>query len=111
MIVKARAKHLRVSPTKVRPVISLIRGRDVISSQSILMHINRGSTKMVSKVLKSAVTSAKEKGLAEDQLYISKIIADQGPAWKRFRAAAFGRATGILKKSTHLTIELDVITK
>ena len=54
---------------------------------------------------------AKEKGLTEDQLFVSKITADQGPTWKRFRAAAFGRATGILKKTTHLTIELDLITK
>ncbi len=66
---------------------------------------------MVAKVLNSAISNAKQKGLSEDQLYISKIVADQGPSWKRFRAAAFGRATGILKKTTHLTIELDLITK
>ena len=53
----------------------------------------------------------KAKGLSEDQLYISKITADQGPVWKRFRAASFGRAAGIRKKTTHLVIELDLITK
>ena len=66
---------------------------------------------MISKVLNSAVDNAKQKGLMEDQLFISRIVADQGPSWKRFRAASFGRATPILKKTTHLTIELDLKTK
>jgi large subunit ribosomal protein L22 len=52
-----------------------------------------------------------KKVLVEDQLYISKITADQGPMWKRFRAASMGRATPILKRTTHITIELDLITK
>ncbi|MCA9405564.1 MAG: 50S ribosomal protein L22 [Candidatus Omnitrophica bacterium] len=111
MIAKASVKYVRVSPTKVRPVIDMIRGKDVRSSQAMLTVINKGSTKMVSKVLKSAVSNAKQKGLTEDQLYVSKIYADQGAVWKRWRAASFGRATGVLKKTTHLTIELDLITK
>ncbi len=111
MIAQATAKYVRVSPTKVRPVIDLIRGKSVEKSFGILTHANKGSTKLISKVLNSALSNAKQKGLTEDQLYISKIIADQGPAWKRFRAAAFGRATRILKKTTHLTVELDLIKK
>lgn len=111
MIAQAKGRYFRVSPTKVRPVINLIRGKQVLPSLAILTHVNKGSTKMVAKVLNSAISNAKQKGLSEDQLYISKIVADQGPSWKRFRAAAFGRATGILKKTTHLTIELDLITK
>ncbi|MCA9408143.1 MAG: 50S ribosomal protein L22 [Candidatus Omnitrophica bacterium] len=100
-----------MSPTKVRQVIDLIRGRDVSSSLAILRHVNKASTKTIGKILESAISNAKQKGLNEDQLYVSKIVADQGPSWKRFRAAAFGRATGILKKTTHLTIELDLLTK
>jgi len=111
MIAKAKAKYLRISPTKIRPVIDLIRGRDVPSSQVLLMHVNKRATGLIKKVLHSALSNAKEKGLMEDQLYISRIIADQGPSWQRFRAAAFGRATGIVKKTTHLTIELDLKTK
>jgi large subunit ribosomal protein L22 len=111
MIAVAKSKYMRVSPTKVRQVIDLIRGKDVNTSISILMHVNKGFRDKIKKVLDSAINNAKQKGLSEDQLFISRIIADQGPTWKRFRAVAFGRATRILKKTTHLTIELDVITK
>ena len=110
-IAKAKGRFLRLSPTKVRPVINLIRGKNVLDSQAILSHAKRGSTKVVQKVLDSAVSNAKSKGLSEDQLFISRITADPGPTMKRWRAAAFGRATGILKRTTHLTIELDLITK
>ena len=96
---------------KVRQVIDLIRGKDIPTSLAVLTHTHKGSCRFVSKVLHSAVSSAKLKGLTEEQLFISKIMADQGPSAKRFRSAAFGRATPILKRMTHLTIELDVITK
>lgn len=111
MIAQAKGRYFRVSPAKLRLVINLIRGKSVLPSLAILTHVNKGSTKMITKVLNSAINNAKQKGLSEDQLFISKIVADQGPSWKRFRAAAFGRATGILKRTSHLTIELDLITK
>lgn len=111
MIALARARYTRISPTKVRQVIDLIRGKDVISSLAILAHVHKVATKMITKVLNAAVSNAKQKGLSDGQLFISKIFADQGPSWKRYRAAAFGRATPILKRTTHLTIELDLITK
>ena len=111
MIAQAKGRFARVAPMKVRQVIDLIRGKDVVNSQAVLSNVNKGCTKMVSKVLNSAVNNAKQKGLAEEQLFISKITANNGPMWKRYRAATFGRATPILKRTTHLTIELDLITK
>lgn len=111
MIAHAQGRYLREAPMKVRQVIDLIRGKDVVSSLAILTHVNKGSTGAVKKILNSAISNAKLKGLSEDQLFISKIVADQGPMWKRFRAAAFGRATPILKRTVHIKIELDVITK
>lgn len=111
MIAQAKARYLRGSPTKIREVIDLIRGRDVPSSLAVLAHVNKGATKRIENVLKSAIANAKQKGLMEDQLYVSKITADQGPAMRRYRAVAFGRATNIMKKTTHITIELDAITK
>ncbi len=111
MIAKSKSRYMRVSPIKVRQVIDLIRGKKVNASLAILTHVNKGSTSMITKVLDSAISNAKQKGLSEDQLFISKIHADQGPSWKRYRSAAFGRAMGIVKKTTHLTIELDLITK
>ena len=96
---------------KMRQVIDAIRGKDVATSQALLVHINKGSTDFVKKVLDSAVSNAKQKGLAEEQLYVSKITANGAGAWKRHRAASFGRATPILRRTTHLTIELDLKTK
>lgn len=111
MIAKAKVRFVRVSPTKVRQVIELIRGKDVSKALAVLPHVNKGATAFVKKTLNSAISNAKQKGLNDNQLYISKITADQGPSLKRFRAEAFGRASQILKKTTHLTIELDLITQ
>lgn len=111
MIAQAKGRYLRISPKKVRPVIDLIRGKNVTASLAALTYAQKGCAEEISKVLTSAISNAKQKGLDENQLYVSKVTADQGPSWKRFRAAPFGRAVPILKKTTHLTIELDLITK
>jgi large subunit ribosomal protein L22 len=63
------------------------------------------------KVLKSALANAKNKGYQQDKLFISKAIANGGPVLKRFRAASFGRASGIRKKTSHILIELDTPEK
>ena len=111
MIAQAKAKFIRVSPTKTNLVLELIRGKDVGTALVILAHVPKGSTTMVKKVLTSAISNAKQKGMKEEDLFISKFTADKGPMWKRFRAAGFGRATPILKRTTHLIVELDVKTK
>ena len=102
MIVKAKASYSRISPKKVRQIVDLIRGKDVPSSQAILANVNKGGCDVVEKVLNTAVANAKQKGLMEDQLYVSKVTANEGPMWKRYRAGAFGRAMPILKRTTHL---------
>ena len=111
MIAQARGKFLRVSSMKVRQVIDAIRGKDVATSQVLLQQISKGSCSLVKKVLDSAISNAKQKGLNEEQLFISRITANHGGSWKRFRAASFGRATPILRRTTHLTVELDVKIK
>ncbi|MBM3255161.1 MAG: 50S ribosomal protein L22 [Candidatus Omnitrophica bacterium] len=108
MIAKAEVKFIRISPTKVRQVIDLIRLKDVASAQAILFNINKGPRGYLIKILKQAVANAKVKGFNQEQLYISKIICDVGPAWKRFKAAAFGRAAPIKKRTSHIRIELDM---
>ena len=110
MIAHAKGRFIRIAPMKVRQVIDLIRGKDVPTSVAILTHTNKGASKLIDRVLRSALSNAKQKGLSEEQLFISKIVADQGPSWKRYRAAAFGRASNILKRTTHLVIELDLLT-
>ncbi len=111
MIAQAKGRFLRLSPRKTRQVIDLLRGQSVNHALAILANINKRSKPYVEKILKSAISNAKQKGLQVDQLFISKITADEGPMWKRFRAAAFGRATKILRRTSHIKIELDLKSK
>ncbi|MDD2751804.1 MAG: 50S ribosomal protein L22 [Candidatus Omnitrophica bacterium] len=110
MIAKAESKFLRISPTKVRQVLELIRLKDVSEAESILFHLNKRPKEFLAKILKSAIANAKVKGFEAKQLYISRAICDVGPIWKRFKAGAFGRATPIKKRTAHILIELDVKT-
>lgn len=111
MIAQAKGRFLRLSSRKTRQVIDLLRGQSVNHALAILANINKRSKPYVEKILKSAISNAKQKGLQVDQLFISKITADEGPMWKRFRAAAFGRATKILRRTSHIKIELDLKSK
>ena len=96
---------------KARQVIDLIRGKDVPTSLTLLTHTSKKASELVKQLLQSALSNAQKKGLSEKQLFISRITADSGPSWKRYRAAAFGRASPILRRVTHLTIELDLKTR
>lgn len=108
MIAKAENKFIRLAPRKVRDVINLIRGQGVAKALALLRTANRRPVTVIKKTLESAIANAKTKGIEEKQLYISRITADEGPMWKRFRAASFGRATQRLRRTTHLRIELDL---
>ncbi|MDD5669473.1 MAG: 50S ribosomal protein L22 [Candidatus Omnitrophica bacterium] len=108
MIAKAEAKFIRLVPRKVRLVMNLIREKDVSEAAVILQNVETRPTGYITKILKSAVANAKTKGFTEDQLVISKIICNNGPMWKRFKAGSFGRAAPILKRTSHIKIELDL---
>lgn len=108
MLAKARTRFVRISPSRLREVMDCIRGKDVVNAEGLLNNINKRAKTYIEKTLKSAVANAKVKGFNPQQLYISKITADAGPIWKRFKAAAFGRAARILKRTSHITIELDL---
>jgi large subunit ribosomal protein L22 len=108
MIVKAEAKFIRISPKKVRQVIELIRNKDALEAQGILASLDKRPKEYLSKILKQAIANAKVKGLNPEQLYISKVICDKGPIWKRFKAAAFGRAAPIQRRTAHIRLELDL---
>jgi large subunit ribosomal protein L22 len=108
MIAKAEGKFLRVSPSKVRLVMDLIRGKDASEAVSILLHLNKRPKEYLIKILKSAIANAKVKGFGVEKLYVSKIVCNPGPMWKRFKAAAFGRAASIVKRTAHIKIELDL---
>ncbi len=73
--------------------------------------INKKGAYYLRKVLKSAMANAKNKGYEEGKLFISKAIANCGPVLKRYRAASFGRASMIRKRTSHILIELDTPEK
>jgi large subunit ribosomal protein L22 len=111
-VTKAIARYVRVSPRKTRQIIDLIRGRDVSSAEAILGNMNKRGARIVIKVLKSAISNAENNyGLKKENLYVSKIFADQGPMLKRYKSAPFGRPVMIRKRTSHITIELDVKEK
>lgn len=110
MIIKAEGKFLRISPVKVRQVIDLIRNKDVTEAQNILINLNKRPKEFLSKLLKQALANAKVKGFNPEQLYISKLVCNVGPIWKRYKAVAFGRAAPIKKRTAHIRIELDLKT-
>ncbi|MCM8770958.1 MAG: 50S ribosomal protein L22 [Candidatus Omnitrophica bacterium] len=111
MIAKAEGKFLRITPTRVRQVIDLIRGQDALTALSALRLINKRPKEYLIKILNSAIANAKVKGFDAKNLYVSKIVCDQGPSWKRYKAAAFGRATPIKRRTSHIRIELDLKTE
>ena len=108
MLAKAQVKFIRGSGKKVRQVVDLIRGMNASEALDFLRFVDKRPTYYVRKVLHSAIANAKVKGFNAEQLYISKIICNPGPSWKRFKAAAFGRAQPILKRTAHIKVELDL---
>jgi large subunit ribosomal protein L22 len=107
LIAKAYARYIRVSPRKLRSVIDLIRGKKVNQAFEILKNMNKRAKLIVEKALNSALSNARRNPqVLPDELFISKIIADQGPMLKRFRAQAMGRAAMIRRRTAHLSIEL-----
>lgn len=107
MEIKAQAKFIRVSPRKVKLVIDLIRGKAVAEAETILNFCRKAAREQVLKLLKSARANAVNNfKLDKDNLYIKKIIVGQGPALKRWRPRAFGRAAPIRKHTCHISIVL-----
>jgi len=107
---KAIAKHVRISPRKSRLVADLIRDRYVGEALTILKYSSKKKiSSVLEKLLRSAIANAQQKSpeVDVDNLYIGEIFVNKGPSWKRFRAAAMGRAVRILKRTSHIYIFLE----
>lgn len=103
--VKAIARYIRMSPSKVRRVLDQIRGRSYREALIILEFMPYRACEPVLKVLRSAAANAEHnQGLDRADLLISQAYADQGPSLKRFRPRAQGRAYQIRKPTCHITI-------
>ena len=107
MEVIAKARHIRISPKKVRLIVDLVRGMDVDRASAQLRFYRKAAARPVAKLLDSAIANAEHNfKLNTHDLYIKKATVDGGPVLKRWRARAFGRAAGIKKRSSHITIVL-----
>ena len=108
MIARASVRYVRVSPTKTQWVARLINGRKVGEALQILKYSTKRPAKIISKLLDSAVANAQvNREVDVDTLHVRKIFVDQGPALKRYRARAMGRAARIRKRTSHITVVLD----
>src|SRR5688500_18429423 len=105
----ATAKYIRSSAQKAGLVLDLIRGKDVNKALTALQFSNKSVARDVAKVLRSAVANVQQKegfGGDVERLFVSKCHADNGPSMKRVRPAPMGRAFRIVKRTTHLTVEV-----
>ncbi len=102
-------RKFRQSPRKVRMVADMIRGRQVADAKAILEFQQRKAAKMLSKVLDSAVANAAANDKADaDALKVVKITVDPGPVEKRWLARSMGRANRINRRTSNVTIVVDV---
>jgi large subunit ribosomal protein L22 len=105
MEAKATVRYVRVSPPKARRAIDLIRGRQVEEAQRILRFSNLGVARTIEKALSSAVANAEQTpGVIPQNLVVDRAFVDEGPTLKRWRPRAYGRATRIRKRTSHITL-------
>ncbi|MCM1398588.1 MAG: 50S ribosomal protein L22 [Clostridium sp.] len=105
---RATVSYARVSVTKACFVLDAIRGKDVTSALGILAYNNRYASKVIEKLLKSAIANAENNnGMKAEDLYIAECYANKGPTMKRIQPRAQGRAYRIEKRTSHITIVLD----
>lgn len=108
MEAKAVGKYIRISPQKARLVADVVRGMGVDQAITTLRFMPKKGAAIIQKVLESAVANATQDDQADvDNLYVKKIVIDGGPSLKRIRPRAQGRATGIIKRSSHITVVVD----
>lgn len=104
MEAKAQAKMIRISSRKVKLVIDLIRGKNVGEAISILKLTPKAASPVVEKLVNSAIANAEHNyNMDIENLYVKEIYVGEGPTLKRFRPRAQGRATQILKRTSHIT--------
>ena len=102
---RAVARYVRVSASKAREVLNLVRGESYGRAAEILAFSERSVSDVVGKLLESAVANAENNdGIPAEELFVSTCYADERPTLKRWRPRARGRATQILKRTCHITI-------
>jgi large subunit ribosomal protein L22 len=108
MVSRAVLRSVRVSPQKARLVANLVRGRDVEEALELLTFTRKKTAPMLKKLVESAVANAEQSSdeVDIDALFIESITVDQGKSLRRWRPRAMGRATPIIKRTSHITVVL-----
>ncbi len=105
MRARAKVKYIRMSPRKINIVLDKIRGKRVSKAYALLAVLNKRATEPVLKLLKSAVANGDARDII-DEIKVSKAWVGQGPALKRLRPRAMGRADIYKRRSAHIKIEI-----
>jgi len=106
----AMAKHVRMSPQKIRLVVDLIRGKRAEDALQILRFTMKRASRDVEKVLRSAIANAERKAedagasLDVDHLFVSNCYVNEGSRWKRLRPAPMGRAFRYQRRTAHIVV-------
>ena len=104
-VAKAMVTKVRISPSKVRQVLALIRGKKAEEAVTVLRFSPQKAARIVCKVLQSAIANAEHNfGMDIDKLRVKAAYADQGPSMKRFRPASMGRAHPYVHRTSHVTV-------
>lgn len=110
MEVKAKAKHIRISPKKTRLVVDVVRGMGAKKALDQLSFLNKKASKPVKKLIESCMANAENNyELDKNNLFVKEICVDEGKTLHRFIPRAYGRATPIRKRTSHITVILGEI--
>lgn len=105
METKAVEKYIRMSPRKIRYVVDMIKSKPIEDAIDILSLTPRKAAAVIKKAIQSAISNATENHkMKEEDLFISRILVNEGPTLRRFRPRARGRATRIRKRTSHLSV-------
>lgn len=109
MEARATVRYVRITPRKANQILALIRGKDVEAAQTLLHFMPKNGAKIAEKLLKSAVANAvnntdSSERIRVTDLVVTKAVVGAGPTMKRFLPRAQGRATPLLKRTSHITI-------
>jgi large subunit ribosomal protein L22 len=111
MEARATAKYIRVSPRKLRRSVDLIRGRQVDDARRVLKLSALGPNQLLETLVSSAVANAEQRAAIPENLFVARAWVDEGPTLKRWRPRAYGRATQIRKRTSHVTIVVESMEK
>jgi len=105
---QAHAKHIRITPSRVKLIMDLVRGKSYREAVAILKNTPNKAAEVILKTLESAAANGENnQSLNKDDMYVAEIYVNAGPSLKRINIRARGRVDRILKRTSHVTVILD----